>query len=354
MVWTDSDPIWLRAWYPNDVRGMTGARPRASGTGALRRLAAVVGVVLLLAGGAGIAAHYSLFVSTGWTLIASFTPLFLPVAAAALVLLVSSRRRYLAAVAVAVLAVGVWTQVPLYRAASAVPPAEEGIHVRVLQANIYLGQADTAALVHTVRDRDIDLLTVSELTDSAAAGLAAAGLSGELPYSFLRPTGGGGGTGIYSRYPLRGEALPGFVLHNLRATVDIPGAGPTAVYALHPLPPYPEPAYRWMAELGKLRGILGTERLPLIVGADFNSTYDHREYRRILDGAGSPIRDAAEYVGTGIVATYPADRWYPAVLAIDRILTRGGTPISFSRTDIPGSDHHGVIGEIRLDEAGRH
>ena len=87
----------------------------------------------------------------------------------------------------------------------------------------------------------------------------------------------------------------------------------------------------------------------MVVGADFNSTYDHRQYRQILDEAsGTPILDAAEYVGAGIVATYPADRRYPAVLAIDRILTRGGTPMSFSRTEIPGSDHYGVIGEIRL------
>lgn len=322
--------------------------PRAK---AFRLLGTVVGVTLLLAGGVGIAAHYSLFVSTGWTLIASFTPLFLPVTAFASVLLVLGRRRYLAAVAVAVLAAGVWTQVPLYRASSAAPTAADGPLVRVMQANIFLGQADTAAVVRTVRDRGIDLLTVAELTDDAVAGLAAAGIDELLPYSFLRPTGGGGGTGIYSRYPLSdGAALPGFVLHNLRATVDIPGAAPTAIYALHPLPPYPEPAYRWVAELGELRSILGAERMPMIVGADFNSTYDHREYRSILDGdAGLPIRDAAEFVGAGIVATYPANRRYPAVLAIDRILTRGGTPMSFSRTEIPGSDHYGVISELRLD-----
>jgi endonuclease/exonuclease/phosphatase (EEP) superfamily protein YafD len=311
--------------------------------------ATVVGVVLLVAGGVGIAAHYSLFAGTAWTLIASFTPLFLPVAAGALVLLALGRRRHLAALAVAVLAVGVWTQVPLYRAASGAPVAD-GPPVRVMQANIFLGQADTVALVRTVGDRDIDLLTVSELTGPAAAGLAAAGIADELPYSFLRPTGGGGGTGIYSRYPLSaGTVLPGFVLHNLRAVMDIPGAAPTAVYALHPLPPYPEPAYRWMSELRQLRDVFGTEQLPMIVGADFNSTYDHRQYRRLLGGdAGLPIRDAAEFVGAGIVATYPADRRYPAVLAIDRILTRGGTPMSFSRTEIPGSDHHAVIGEIAL------
>lgn len=313
-------------------------------------LASVPGVVLLLVGAVGIAAHYFGFVSTTWTLIASFTPLFIPVTVVALVLLLLGGQRVLAVAAVAALAVGVWTQLPLYRAAQATP-ASDAPQVRLMQANIFLGRADAEALVRTVRERDIDLLTVAELTDEAERALAGAGLKELLPYSFSRPRSGGGGTGIYSRYPLsNGEALPGFVLENLRATVALPGAAPTVVYALHPLPPYPEPAYRWMAELREVRRLLATEDKPLIVGADFNATYDHRQYRRILDGASAPpLRDAAEYVGAGFVATYPANRRYPAVLAIDRILTRGGTPMSFSRFEIPGSDHYGVIGDVRFD-----
>jgi endonuclease/exonuclease/phosphatase (EEP) superfamily protein YafD len=332
---------------------MSEAPSRAFGRNRLRVLASVSGVVLLLVGVIGIAAHYSAFVSTTWTLIASFTPLFIMATVVALVLLLLGRQRVLALAAVVALAVGVWTQAPLYRPAPDDPAADvaEAPRLRVMQANIFLGQADTEALVRAVRDEDIDLLTVAELTGEAQHALAAAGLEEVLPHSFSRTRAGGGGTGIYSRYPLSdGESLPGFILENLRATVAVPGASPTAVYALHPLPPYPEPAYRWMGELREIRRLLDTEDRPLIVGADFNSTYDHRQYRRILDGAATPpIRDAAEYTGAGIVATYPANRRYPAVLAIDRILIRGGTPMSFSRFEIPGSDHYGVLGELRLD-----
>ena len=330
---------------------MPEAPVRAGGRKLPRRLAAGAGLVLLVAGSIGIAAHYSAFVGTTWTLIASFTPLLVVVTGVALVLLLLGRQRILALAAVAALSVGVWTQVPLYRATPVPADAPDGPQVRVMQANIYLGSADTDALLRTVHDADVDILTVAELTEAAAQRLAAAGITQQLPYSFTKPRGGGGGTGIYSRYPLRdGQALPGFVLENLRATVAVPGTVPTAVYALHPLPPYPEPAYRWMAELGQLGRILAAETMPLVVGADFNSTYDHRQYRRVLEGATAPpLRDAAEFTGAGIVATYPADRWYPAVLAIDRILTRGGTPLSFSRVDIPGSDHHGVVGDVRLD-----
>ncbi len=73
-------------------------------------------------------------------------------------------------------------------------------------------------------------------------------------------------------------------------------------------------------ELDRIGAILAAERLPLLVGADFNSTYDHERFRNLLRAAGrdgAPLLDAAEYLGSGIVATYPADRGFPAVLAID-------------------------------------
>ena len=197
------------------------------------------------------------------------------------------------------------------------------------------------------------MLTVAELTAPAAERLAAAGLERTLPYTYLEPKEGGGGEGIYSRHPLTETAkLSGLQHNNLRATVDVPGAGPVAIYALHPVPPYPLPAWRWATELDRIGDALAAETMPLVVGADFNSTYDHERYRNLLllrGPGGAPLVDAAEYLGSGIVATYPAGRWYPAVLAIDRILARGATPVSMRRVGIPGSDHHGLIGDLRLD-----
>jgi len=64
--------------------------------------------------------------------------------------------------------------------------------------------------------------------------------------------------------------------------------------------------------------------------------------------------DASEFLGTGITPTFPANTWYPAVVAIDRILTRGATPLSFERVELPGSDHYGVIGDVLLAESADH
>lgn len=309
----------------------------------------------MLAGIAGVTAHFIDPVSTPATVMASFTPLTVLAVLVAVILLAVARRWIAVILAAAVTAVGIWSQVPLYRASAA---TVAGAHdLRLMQANIMLGQADPTAIVDTVRAESVDVLTVIELTDSARAGLQQAGLDDELPYAVTFPRAGGGGAGIYSRYPLEhGEVLPGFALNNVRAELSVPAAQPITMFALHPLPPWPEPAWRWASELDRLRTVLASERQTILIGADFNSTFDHKRFRDLLAESGAPdspgLVDAAEHTGAGIVATFPANRTYPAVLAIDRILTRGATPVSFRRIDVPGSDHHGVIGDVLLDGAG--
>lgn len=317
----------------------------------LRLAVALCGALLLLLATIGVGAHFVGLTSTlvAWT--ASFTPIAVLVAAAALLALVVGGRRWMALAAAVVLGIGVVTQAPLYRGTPDVPISDA--QIRLMQANIRLGNADAVALRHEVDERGVDLLTVIELTDQAVSNLAGAGLRTVLPYRCERPRSGGGGAGIYSRYPLRDcTELDGFVLNNVRAVVDMPGAGNTAVYALHPLPPYPEPAWKWVFELKRLRPVFEDERYPILVGADFNSTYDHKQYRELIanstrPGTG-PLLDAAEYVGAGVVPTFPAGRLIPPVLAIDRILARDFVPRSFERLALPGSDHLAVLSSLAV------
>ncbi|ABM13481.1 endonuclease/exonuclease/phosphatase family protein [Mycobacterium sp. TJFP1] len=322
-----------------------------------RTLAGAVGLVALLVSGAGVGAHFFGPVSTVVTLLASFSPLCIVLAAVAVLVLVSARLWYAALAALLVVGAGVVAQSPLYVGEAAPDHNAASARLRLLQTNIKLGEADVPALAGRVRSEGVDVLTVAELTPPAADRLAAAGIGQTLPYSYLMPKGGGGGGGIYSRYPLTDEArLPDLQHNNLRATINVAGAKPVAVYALHPEPPYPLPSWRWALELDRISATLAAEPLPLIVGADFNSTFDHERYRSLLHAGareGASLVDAAEFLGSGIVATYPADSWVPAVLAIDRILTRGVTPSTFRRVEIPGSDHHGVIGDVLLPAPGQ-
>ncbi|MEE3849407.1 endonuclease/exonuclease/phosphatase family protein [Gordonia sp. LSe1-13] len=316
----------------------------------MRRVLWVVGWVGVLLGAIGVGAHFSGLVSNIATRIASFTPVLIGVGLIGLILLLVARAWVSAAVAAVVVAVGLGSQAPLYAGVDEqVSPSD----LTVMQANIFLGEADAASLVARVREADVDVLTVIELTPESTAALERAGLREVLPFAFVNPRDGGSGAGIYARASLTdGRVLERMRHSNLHARLSIPGREPLSVYALHPLPPYPEPSWRWDAELRELRSVLSADQDPLVIGADFNSTYDHRPFRALLSGADaddSPeLTDAAEHLGSGIVPTYPADRPYPAVLALDRVLTRNGpTPTSLRRFEIAGSDHHGVIATVR-------
>ncbi len=322
----------------------------------MRRILAVLGAVAAVVAAAGIAAHYIGLVNTMVARIASFTPLFVILAMVAVLMLSAARQRVRTVLAVVIAVVGVWSQIPLFTRTDTGQPATDSVSVRLLQANIRLGEADVGALMQTVIDEDVDVLTVIELTPEALQRLSPAGITETLPYSFVRPGSSGSGAGIFARFPLTdGRRLKGFAPNNLEAVMALPGVGPVGVYALHPIPPYPEPSYKWAQELRLLRSVFAAQTHPLIVGADFNSTYDHWQYRDLLanssTGPDRPLIDAGEFLGSGFVPTFPADRWYPSLLAIDKILTRGGTPLSFRRVDLPGSDHRGVLGDIRFDAA---
>lgn len=280
-------------------------------------------------------------------MLTSFTPFLIICGLVGAAMLAGVRSWRLLAVGLVVLAAGLYTQAPMYVGNAQTFDAEqEGQPIRVLQANIMLGEADLHALVQQVRDREIDLLTVDELTDSAVAGLAAAGLDELLPHSFLEPVSdiSARGTGIYSRYPLTGtERLDGFVLANLYAVAEVAPGRSVAVMAVHPLPPGPGRSADWAAEMDRLRGEIhgrGAEGVPMIVGGDFNATYSHSRYRALLaDG----FADAAERSAAGLLATYPTDKSIPAVVGIDHVILRQAAASEVRRVDLEGSDHKGIF-----------
>ena len=189
----------------------------------------IVGLVATICAGIGVGVHFLGPVSTVVTLLASFSPLFVVLAVFAAA--VSAAARFWPAVlaALIVVVVGVAAQLPLFLGG---PPAAAADvpKIKLLQANIRLGEADPQALVSRVRSDRVDVLTVAELTPEAVDRLAAAGLERALPFSYLRPREGGGGEGIYARYPLRDtELLPG-LQHPVRglrpaSVAPIPGTG---------------------------------------------------------------------------------------------------------------------------------
>ncbi|WP_430333696.1 endonuclease/exonuclease/phosphatase family protein [Rhodococcus sp. ACT016] len=321
------------------------------GSIAVRRAATVVGGAGIACGLAALVAFRSGASTNVVIVAASLAPLLLVVTIVGAVVTAAARQWILLGISALVLALGAWAFGPLWvGGASGGGPDPQGPSIRVMQSNIMVGSADPEALVRTVRDEAVDVLTIQELTEPSVAALRAAGLEDALPHTYLAPhVTGGGGAGIYSRLPLSaGRRVDGMALANLAVEVDAGLAGPVALYDVHPVPAYIAPAADWTADFERLRDEMDSAAAAhenVIVSGDFNATYAHRKFRDLRRGG---YVDAADQLGAGVVPTYPTDKRYPAVVGIDHILTKGARATSLERIDVVGSDHHGLIADVRL------
>ena len=183
-----------------------------------------------------------------------------------------------------------------------------GPPLRVLAANMRLGEGDVEALVSLVREHRVDLLSVEELTPKLARRLDAAGLRRLLPHRELATDRSSRGSGLLSRFELGpgsvGPLNGGFPL--ITKLVAVPGAPPLAASAVHTVPPTASTA-AWSADLGALPPA-GEGPLRILLG-DFNATLDHSEFRDLVARG---YADAAATLGRGLEPTWPDHRRFPA------------------------------------------
>jgi endonuclease/exonuclease/phosphatase (EEP) superfamily protein YafD len=305
--------------------------------------AVLLGWAALLAALGGLVAH---LLDTSWqplVVLAALAYQLMWGAPVALLLLAVARRWRAGAAALLALVLGAAVQAPLYLGRA----TPSGAPLTVLQANLRIGSADPAALVRLVERRHVDVLATEELTPQERDRLLAAGLTRLLPYRFdaARPDDASG-LAIWSSYPLtRKVSHDGFQNGVLSAQVSVHGRS-ISLFAVHLQPPYPFPPGEWITELDRLSGLLATatrDTGSVLVAGDFNATTDHAQFRALLrNGYG----DAAREIGAGYLPTYPADRWFPPVLAIDHVLTSGLAPTDVATVALTGSDHRGLL--VRL------
>ena len=319
------------------------------GSIALRGVAAVVGVAGVVSGLAALVAFRSGASTNVVIVTASFAPFLLAVTIVGAIVTAAARQWILLGISALVLALGGWAFGPLWvGGASGSVGAPTGPTIRVMQSNIMVGSADPTALVQAVRDQGVDVLTLQELTEPAVAALRDSGLEDVLPHTFLEPRVGGNGGGIYSRLPLsNGRTVEGMALTNLVVDVDAGLGEPVVLFDVHPVPAYIAPAEHWTEDFDRLRDAMDAAAVSdnVIVSGDFNATYSHRKFRDLRHGG---YVDAADQLGAGILPTYPTDKRYPAIVGIDHVLTKGAQATSLERVEVAGSDHYGLIAELRL------
>ncbi|WP_309650379.1 endonuclease/exonuclease/phosphatase family protein [Nocardioides sp.] len=287
------------------------------------------------------------------TQLQAFTPLGLPLYAAALLLLLllalrrATRHRLLVvpiAVAVAGLALHAVWFAPLV--SGSVPrSATDAPTTGVMTANLLAGAGDATRLVVEASEAGTDVLVVSEVTRGDVAEMEGVGLSDVFPHRLGQAEAADGFVGatmVFSREPIE-------LVETLDTTFDgmLVRTGDLTFLAVHPAPPtlYAD----WKADHRAILEVAEREGVDVIAG-DLNATLDHAPLRALVDAG---YRDAAEITNAGLAATWPVDGGFPLLsllppsVAIDHVLVSEARTVTRTRTvDVPGSDHRAVLATV--------
>lgn len=197
---------------------------------------------------------------------------------------------------------------------------------RFLVVNAYIANPDQTRLARLASDTRADVVLVSELDVSLRDALATA-----YPSTVEADSGGVSGMGVFSRYPLTDTQVVRsafFDLPMISTVVHLP-QGPTRLMLVHPLPPGNTIALEERnALIADVARRAATERLPVVVAGDFNTTTwsTHLE----------PLHRVARRADTP--ATWPAH--LPLRIPIDHLFYRGFSERAvFTFDDDLGTDH---------------
>jgi endonuclease/exonuclease/phosphatase (EEP) superfamily protein YafD len=269
-----------------------------------------------------------------------------------------SRRRWLLVGMAALLAVQLFWLFPLDYGRGTPGGHAPSAELKVMTLNSGLGKADAAEIVRLVRDNGVGLLTVQEHTQALEDRLEAAGLASLLPNRVSHPTNGAAGSALYSIHPMRlVDAVPNspFQMPTVRLAMDAAGR-PAAldVTNVHAQPPVEGRTGQWrndLAAIGRLAAGLAARSGNLLLIGDFNATYDHAEFRRLLDGGagGGKLVDVGTAEGSRLVPTWPKDGQALPGIVIDHLVTSaqiGGS--AYAVHAVPGSDHAAVLATLAV------
>lgn len=224
-------------------------------------------------------------------------------------------------------------------------PAPGSRLLTVMTSNLFEGKGDVEDVVRTVRDQDVDVLVLEEISTRALAAADAAGLAVLLPNRIGTPSDFDpvAGTMVFAKEPL-GPPSRVATFHQ-SWLVDI---GDLRVLAVHPVAPV-TPAM-WLADHAAILAAATQSRPDLILG-DFNATPDH-EPIQALDDAG--FRDVDELANQGWQPTWPANGIsplpgvpLPPLVRIDHVLVGSSLAALETHTvEIPDSDHLGLVATL--------
>ena len=290
----------------------------------------------------------------------SFTPWLVLPASVSLLFAVLGRRRWMAGAAAGLVAVQLFWLVPLDYG-QAEPDSAEGtagdtLELRTMSLNAKLGRADAAEIVRLVRENGITLLTIQEYTTALEERLGAAGLSELLPNRITAPAGRAAGNAVYSVHKLeRAGTVPDsyFSMPLIRLTAE--SQGKRAVVDLtnvHTRAPVGVGLPKWRSDLAALGQVVSRPGNVVLAG-DFNASYDHAEFRQLLQGGGRKVVDVGLAQGSRLIPTWPMDGLLLPGITLDHIVTSPSVrSAGYAVHAVPGTDHAAIMVTLSVPSGG--
>lgn len=195
---------------------------------------------------------------------------------------------------------------PVVRSLTRRPPASPGPTLRVATFNLLWVNADTDAIIASIRALDADVIALQEVTPERAIALQAA-LSAEYPHRLLYPRPQANGTGLLSRLPLTASSDtipdPDWIGDPAIASLSFDGRDVTVV-SLHAAP-VRTPASARDRQARALVAYALKLNHPCILMGDFNTTPFNEAYGILIHD----LRDAWRAAGRGLGHTFPGPAW---------------------------------------------
>lgn len=235
----------------------------------------------------------------------------------------------------------------------------------VMTLNCRYGRANADAIITAVRERNIAVLALQEVSDKLIARLDAAGIEELLPYrqsGEAKDTDNGGYNVLFSRYE-PAVAVPNVVTIpaadvpaiTLKIADDSAESEPTddssrtiTFCSAHPKSPMRGCA-DWSAGILGLGAIakaeaIGDHNIAVVMG-DLNSSTDHPSFRTLLK---SGFKDASLTQAAGPNLTFP--RWlkWPRIELDHVLFTPGLKPSGVSAFEIADTDHLALTATLTL------
>lgn len=274
-------------------------------------------------------------VATLQSLTPHLTLLLAPIAAVAL-----WQNRYWMAAVAGIVGLGILAvAAPLVFTSGSKQPAPNAAPLRVGLANLLYGNEQIDDVAHDLAARDLDVIVFNEYTPQHEADLLASSIANLYPHKVGQSAPFAGGISVWSRHPLTVNTPPETFDPSLDVTATTAG-GPVRIIAVHPRTPVYD-FQDWKEDLSAIGRINLSPDAPTLLLGDFNASYWHPGFRKLLK---SGYVDAHIAAGHGFSASWPIDSVIPPFVRLDHALTSNGlVSMDIDDFDIPGSDHRGLV-----------